>query len=121
VLFCLLDRPDSLLVAEDYATQIAVLYEWEGFAARPLTEAASADQYLARHPNSAAVPYVQLFAGHRKLCALSGMEGLDPASDRAQALARDADQQFTAAHNAGHPLLRIGAGDLLAGRKCDER
>jgi hypothetical protein len=120
-LFCLLDRPDSLQVAEDYATQIKLFYEWEGFANAPLTEADSADDYLAQHPTSAAVPYVQLFAGHRKLCAVSGMEDLDPASDRGQRIARDAIRQLTAARNAGHPLLRMVADYLLTSRKCFER
>jgi len=39
-LFSLIDRPDSLRLAEEYSTQIALLYEWEGFADSPLTEAA---------------------------------------------------------------------------------
>jgi hypothetical protein len=120
-LFCLLDRPDSLEAAEDFATGIKLFYEWEGFANGPLTEADSADDYVAQHPASAAVPYVQLFAGHRKLCAASGMEDLDPASDRAQGIARDADRQLAAARDAGHPLVRIVADYLLTSRKCFER
>lgn len=37
-LFGLIDRLDSLHLAEEYSTQIALLYEWEGFADSPLTE-----------------------------------------------------------------------------------
>ena len=120
-LFSLVDRPDSLHLAEEYSTQIALLYEWEGFADSPLTEAASADEFLAQHRNSPIAPYVQLFAGHRKLCAVSGLEGLDPHSDTAQGITRDADADLTAARNAGHPLIRTVAEYLLASRKCFER
>jgi len=120
-LFSLMDRPDSLHLAEEYSTQIAILYEWEGFADSPLSEAASADAFLAQHRKSAVAPYVQLFAGHRKLCAVSGLEGLDPKSDIAQGIARDADAELKAARNAGHPLIRIVADYLLTSRKCFER
>jgi hypothetical protein len=120
-LFSLLDRPDGLQLAEEYSTQITLLYEWEGFADSPLTEAASADAFLAQHRGSPVAPYVQLFAGHRKLCAVSGLDGLDPKSDRALSIARDADAQLKAARNAGHPLLRIVADYLLTSRKCFER
>ncbi len=120
-LFSLIDRPDSLHLAEEYSTQIALLYEWEGFADSPLTEAASADEFLAQHRKSPVAPYVQLFAGHRKLCAVSGLEGLDPNSNTAQGIARDADADLKTARDAGHPLIRIVADYLLASRKCFER
>ena len=120
-LFSLIDRPDSVHLAAEYSTQIALLYEWEGFADSPLTEAASADEFLARHRKSPVAPYVQLFAGHRKLCAVSGLEGLDPHSDAAQGIARDADADLKTARNAGHPLIRTVAEYLLASRKCFER
>ena len=120
-LFCLFDRPDSVQLAEDYSTQITLFYEWEGFADSPLTEADSADAFLARHRNSPIAPYIQLFAGHRKQCAVSGLEGLDPKSDRALGIARDADRQLKLARDAGHPLLRIVADYLLTTRKCFER
>ena len=120
-LFCLLDRADSLQIAGEYARQITLLSEWEGFADSPLTEAASADEYLAQHPGSPAAPYAQLFAGHRKLCAITEMAGLDRSSGRALAIARAADAQLAAARNSGHPLLRIVAGYLLASRRCLER
>jgi hypothetical protein len=120
-LFCLFDTSDSLQLAEEYSTQIRLLYEWEGFADSPLTEAASADAFLAEHRNSSIAPYVRLFAGHRKLCAVSGLEGVNPKSDRAVAIASDADMQLRLARDAGHPLIRIVADYLLKTRKCFER
>ena len=119
--FCLFDRSDSLKLAEEYSTQISLLYEWEGFADSPLTEADSADAFLAQHRNSPIAPYIHLFAGHRKQCAVGGLEGLDPKSDRALGIARDADVQLKLARDAGHPLLRIVADYLLTTRKCFER
>jgi len=120
-LFCLFDRSDSLQLAEDYSTQVRLLYEWEGFADSPLTEAASADAFLAQHRNSVVAPYAQLFAGHRKLCAVTGLEGLDPQSDRGRRIAREADMQLGLARDAGYPLIRIVADYLLITRKCFER
>jgi hypothetical protein len=86
-----------------------------------LTEAASADEFLRDRSDSPIAPYVQLFAGHRKLCAVSGVEGVDPRSERAAGIARDADAQLIAAGNPGHPLLRIVADYLVTSRKCHER
>jgi hypothetical protein len=120
-LFCLIDRRDSIQLSEQLATEIRLLYEWEGFADSPLEEAASADAFLAQHRNSPAAPYVQLFAGHRKLCAVSGLSGLDPKSDRALRIARDADMQLKLARAAGDPLIRLVADYLLTSRKCFER
>ena len=120
-LFCLFDRSDSLQLAEEYSTQIQLLYEWEGFADSPLTEAASADAFMAEHRDSSVAPHAQLFAGHRKLCAVSGLEGLDPKSDRARSIARDADMQLELARGAGYPLIRVVADYLLKTRKCFER
>ena len=120
-LFCLYDRSDSLHMAEEYATELRLFYEWEGFAEGPLTEAASADAFLAKHRNSFVAPFALLFAGHRKLCAVSGSRDLDPKSDRARAIARDADMQLGLARDAGHPLIRIVAEYLLETRKCSER
>jgi hypothetical protein len=120
-LFCLFDRADSAQLANDLSTQITLIYEWEGLADSPLAEAGSADAFLAQHRNSPIAPYIQLFAGHRKQCAVSGFEGLDPKSNRALRLAHDADVQLKLAREAGHPLLRIVAEHLLTTRKCFER
>jgi hypothetical protein len=120
-LFCLFDRPNSLQLAEEYASQTKFLSEWEGFADSPLTEAASADEYLAAHPNSPLTAYAHLFAGHRKLCAVSGLEGRDPRSDEAREIRREGDRQLGLARDSNHPLLRVVAEYLLMTRKCFER
>jgi hypothetical protein len=120
-LFCLFDRPDSQQLAEEYRKQARLSYEWEGYADGPLAEAAAADAFLAGHPRSPLAPYAQLFSGHRKLCAASGLDGLDPASDRARGIAREAETQLALARDAGHPLMRIVAEHLLITRRCFER
>jgi hypothetical protein len=120
-LFSLFDHANSMQLAEDFATSVALSYEWEGFADVPLGEAASADSFLVLHPNSPIAGYVRLFAGHRKLCAVSGLEGLDPGSDRGQQVAREADRQLAQARDDGQPLIRIVAEYLLTTRKCFER
>jgi hypothetical protein len=120
-IFALFDRPEIVKLADEYARQADLFYEWEGFADSPISEAASADSFLVRHPGSPIAPYVQLFAGHRKLCAVSGLEGLDPRSDQGHQIAREADRQLAQARDAGHPLIRSVAQYLLTTRKCFER
>jgi hypothetical protein len=120
-LFCLFDRSDSLQLADEYLKRARLLDEWEGFADSALSEAIAADAFLADHPGSPLAPYAQLFSGHRKLCAVSGLDGLDPASDRARGIAREAESQLVLARDAGHPLIRIVAAHLLSSGKCFER
>ena len=117
--YCAFDRPAA--AARAYATDVHLLYEWEGYADSPLSEAASADAFLKRHPDSPIAPYVHLFAGHRKLCAVGGLEGLDRASARARDISRDADRQLGIARDQGPPLVRIVAEHLLSTRRCFDR
>ena len=119
--FSLVDRPDALTLAESVVTNIQFLYEWEGFADSPLREAASADEFVAEHRASPAAPYLYLFAGHRRLCAVSGLEGLDPQSPEGHLVAAEAEAQLTHARDAGDSLLRVAAEYLLRTRKCYER
>src|SRR4029450_2220281 len=120
-LFSLNNRKDSLALAESFATTVKWLYEWEGFADSPLLEASSADEFLAQHRTSPLAAYLQLFAGHRKLCAASGLDRLDPQSARDGRIAREADAQLSAARDSGDPLIRVVAEYLLERRKCFER
>ena len=92
------------------ARQTTALLRMEGFADGPLTEAASADALWCNIEFVRRV--MRSFAGHRKLCAVSGL-GLDPKSDKARGIARNADMQLRLAHDAGHPLIRIVADYLL--------
>jgi hypothetical protein len=118
LVFSLFDRPESMRLAGEFGAQIRLVYEWEGLASSPLAEAESADLFLRERPDSPITAYVQLFAGHRKLCALSSFEGLDPDSERAQEIAREADAQLRAARDSAHPLIRIVAEHLIATRSC---
>lgn len=64
------------------------------------------------------IPVLNLFAGHRKLCAVSGLEGLDLSSERAQEVARAGVTQLKLARDSGHPLIRFVAAHLLEIRRC---
>lgn len=119
--FSLFDRPDSLRLAESFATSIQLLYEWEGFADSPLSEARSADRYLQENAGSPIAAYVQLFAGHRRLCARSGFQGLDPNSEDGRRVAATAQAQLAGARDSGDPLLRSVAEYLLEARSCYQR
>ena len=117
--FSLIDQPDSMAVAAAVSSQIQLLSEWEGFASSPLTEAASADAFLASHPTSAVAAYVQLFGGHRRLCALASLEGLDASSPEGRSTTAEAERLLAAARDAGDPILRAVAEHLLTTRTCD--
>lgn len=120
-IFSVVDRPDGLAAAESVVTHIQFLYEWEGFAEGPLREAVSAEAFLAEHRASPAAPYLHLFAGHRRLCALGHLEGLDPQSPEGRQVAAAADWQLARARDAGDPLLRVAAEYLMRTRTCYER
>ena len=108
---CLIDQPGIETLARDYAARAVIAYEWEGMADGPLTEAAFAEQFLARNPQTPLKPYLHLFLAHRFRCA-----------SEAAALARDgkAAEQASAKYQ-GHlaiarrdadPLVRFVADDL---------
>jgi hypothetical protein len=57
--------PSVAREAREFASQIRLFYEWEGYAEPPLDEAASAVDYLQAHPRTALRPYLQLFMLYR--------------------------------------------------------
>jgi len=52
------------------------------------------------------------------MCAASGLEGLDPSSEKGQAVARAALVQLQRARTSGHPLMTLVAGYVLEARRC---
>lgn len=96
----------------------ASVYEWEGYADGPLDEAASADAFLEQHADSPIAPYLWLFAGHRRVCALGAIEGLDPASAAGRRVADEARDRLRRARQMGHPLVRLAADRLLERPSC---
>jgi hypothetical protein len=119
--FSLVDRPDALALAESIVTNIHFLYEWEGFADSPLSEAASADALLRDHPSPSMAPYLHLFTGHRRLCAVTGLQGLDPQSPEGRHVAGEAESHLAQARDSGDALLRVVSEYLLTTRRCYER
>ena len=109
---------NSLNTAQQFATEVELRYEWEGMADGPLAEASSADAYLSRHANSPIEPYVLLFSGHRKLCAVSDYTGADPTAPESRSIMGQAVRQLQSARGAGNPLIRVAADHLLRTRRC---
>jgi hypothetical protein len=118
VIFCLFPRRDSAKIAASYASDADLSYEWENEARPPRAEAAFIDRLLRDLPQPWLAPYLNLIAGHRKLCA-SQMEGPATPAQRDQEAA-DARRQLTRARDGGHPLIRIVADHLLTTGKCLE-
>jgi hypothetical protein len=118
VIFCLFPRRDSARIAASYASDADLSYEWENQARPPRAEAAFIDNLLRDLPQPWLAPYLNLIAGHRKLCA-SRMEGPATPSQR-EAETADARRQLTVARDAGHPLIRVVADQLLMTGKCVE-
>ena len=84
----------------------------------PRREAKFIDRLLADLPKPWLAPYLNLVAGHRKLCA-SEMDG--PAADaRSEALTADARRQLTRARDSGNRVIRLVAEQLLASGRCGE-
>jgi hypothetical protein len=118
VLFCLFPRRDIARVAASYASDAEVAGEWDGTSDPPRREAAFIDALLRDLPEPWLAPYLDLVAGHRKLCA-SQLQGPDSDSDRA-AIAGAGRRQLARARDAGHPLIRIAAEHMLATGRCTE-
>src|SRR5262245_58735959 len=86
VVFCLFPRRDSARIAASYASDADVSGEWEG-ADGPRREAAFIDGLLRDLPQPWLAPYLNLIAGHRRLCA-SQLERFESQAQRDAADAR---------------------------------
>jgi hypothetical protein len=112
VVFSLFDRKDSARIASLYALDVDVAGDWDNSAEMPRREANFINGLLKELPQPWLAPYLNLIAGHRRLCA-SFMDGEDR-----QDAQRAAGQLRTAAQ-AGHPLIRAVAEHLITtARPC---
>jgi hypothetical protein len=118
VVFCLFPRGDSAKVAPQYALDADIEPDWQGMPEMPRREAKFIDRLLVDLPKPWLAPYLNLVAGHRKLCA-SEMDGA-AADARSRAMTDDARRQLTRARDGGHRLIRIVAERLLATGRCGE-
>ena len=118
VVFCLFPRGDSARVAPQYALDADIEPDWQGMPEMPRREAKFIDRLLADLPKPWLAPYLNLVAGHRKLCA-SELDGV-AADDRSRALTADARRQLERARDGGNRLIRIVAERLLATGRCGE-
>ena len=118
VIFCLFPRGDSAKVAPQYALDADIEPDWQGLPEMPRREARFIDRLLADLPKPWLAPYLNLVAGHRKLCA-SEMDGT-AADARSLALTEDARRQLVRARDGGNRLIRVVAEQLLASGRCGE-
>jgi hypothetical protein len=118
VVFCLFPRGDSARVAPQYALDADIEPDWQGMPEMPRREAKFIDRLLADLPKPWLAPYLNLVAGHRKLCA-SEMDG-SAADARSRAMAQDARRQLTRARDGGNRLIRVVADRLLTTGRCGE-
>jgi len=116
VVFCLFPRGDSAKVAPQYALDADIEPDWHGLPEMPRREAQFIDSLLADLPKPWLAPYLNLVAGHRKLCA-SEMDG-SGADARSRAMTLDARRQLERARDGGNRLIRIVAERLLTTGRC---
>jgi hypothetical protein len=116
VLFSLFPRREIARVAAGYASDADVALEWDGSAELPRREAAFLDALLDDLQQKWLAPYLNLIAGHRKLCA-SQLDGPDSADDR-RIMDGAARRQLTRARDGGHSLIRVAAEQLLTTGQC---
>ena len=116
VLFCLFPRRDIARVAASFASDAEVAPGWEGQSDAPRREAAFIDGLLPDLQQPWLAPYLNLIAGHRKLCA-SQLQGSESQASR-QALAEDAKRQLARARDGQHPIIRVVANHLLVTPRC---
>ena len=116
VVFSLFPRRDSARIASLYALDVDVSPAWEGAADQPRREAAFINQLLTDLPQPWLAPYLNLIAGHRRLCAgaLEAASGND-----GSAAIRDAHRQLAVAADSGGPLIKVVAEYLAtSARPC---
>jgi hypothetical protein len=118
VVFCLFPRGDSAKVAPQYALDADIEPDWQGLPEMPRREAKFIDRLLADLPKPWLAPYLNLVAGHRKLCA-SEMEGVNTDA-RSRALTDDVRRQLAKARDGGNRIIRIVADHLLTTGRCGE-
>src|SRR3954470_17914185 len=118
VVFCLFPRGDSAKVAPLYALDADIEPDWAGLSENPRREAKFIDRLLADLPKPWLAPYLNLVAGHRKLCA-GEMDGAS-ADARSRALSDDARRQLAKARDGGNRLIRVVADHLLTTGRCTE-
>jgi hypothetical protein len=118
VVFCLFARGDSARVAPQYALDADIEPDWDGMPEMPRREAKFIDRLLADLPKPWLAPYLNLVAGHRKLCA-SELDGVS-ADARSRAMTEDARRQLIRARDGGNGLIRVVADRLLATGRCGE-
>lgn len=118
VVFCLFARGDSARVAPQYALDADIEPDWHGLSEMPRREARFIDRLLADLSKPWMAPYLNLVAGHRKLCA-SEMDG-SAADARSRAMTEDARRQLTRARDGGNQLIWVAADHLLQTRRCYE-
>jgi hypothetical protein len=112
VVFSLFDRKDAARIASLYALDVDVSGDWDSTAEMPRREANFINGLLRELPQPWLAPYLNLIAGHRRLCA-AHMDGEDP-----QDAVRAAGQLRVAA-KAGHPLIRAVADHVITtARPC---
>ena len=116
VVFCLFPRGDSAKVAPQYALDADIEPDWQGMPEMPRREARFIDRLLADLPKPWLAPYLNLVAGHRKLCA-SEMDG-EAADARSRAMTEEARRQLNRARDGGNRLIRVVADQLLATGHC---
>jgi hypothetical protein len=117
VVFCLFARGDSAKVAPQYALDADIEPDWQGLPEMPRREAKFIDRLLVDLPKPWLAPYLNLVAGHRKLCA-SEMDGA--ADARSRELVGEARRQLTRARDGGNRIVRAVAEHLLATGRCGE-
>jgi hypothetical protein len=113
VVFSLFDRRDAARAATLYALDVDLgAADWESVPEQPRREAAFINRLLRDLPLPWLAPYLNLIAGHRRLCAAQ-MAGEDPED------APRARGQLAVAAKAGHPLIRAVAEHLITtARPC---
>jgi len=116
VVFSLFPRRDSARIASLYALDVDVSLAWEGAADQPRREAAFINHLLTDLPQPWLAPYLNLIAGHRRLCAgeLEAASGND-----GSAAIREARRQLAVAADSGGPLIKVVAEYLAtSARPC---
>jgi hypothetical protein len=97
--------------AADFVATAPILYEWEGMADGPLSEADYAERLLQKEPSTPLAPYLYLFIAQRERAASEAAD-LNQNAAVSQAAAAKAREFLQKARAAADPIFGLVADDL---------
>lgn len=109
--------PQAVALAQAYVEEARPAYEWEGYHDGPAADAIAAERYLKANPTGPFAEFLQLFAGHRWICAADAYEYEKRPADAARSREASAEH-IRLARSSTNALIRSAADRIAQRPQC---